>query len=574
MSGEPTAGFWAHHRKILYTATLAFVLAGFVIFVFLPVIYIVSFTFLRWNEVYVEVFANPLIGNRNWLDIVRALSLSLRLSAVTVAFDLLFGIPMAYVLARKKFRGKVILEDLTALPLVVPTSGFGFATLITWTSISGLGGLLGNRGGVISIDATIPWLEIPLLIFIVHVALTFPYVVLTLQAKILSVDPVFELASRTLGAPALTTFRRILFPLALPGIFSGAVMAFARSLGETGATLIVAGVNTTASIAIVRWVSELKLAPASFMGSLLVVVAWVLIVPLEIYLGRRGHSPITRGLITLSRAQRRLVGFERFSSKHLARVKDVAGLTIIALTVLTPIVVVLNSVAISWAADPDTGDPNRSVLYYLFGPANYFQSLTRATLTSFVVAAVATFSAAAIAIPCVYLIKRYRTGGILRSILKIPLIVPTSALGLSVLLLWGPSGFGFLNPGIWMIILTHIVFSVPVIVEPTISAYEGSDLLLYEESARTLGGNPYDVAETISLPLLKRGIIAGTVLAFTHSLGETGATFIVMGRDITVPTLVVNMVEALAIPAAQFASAFLIALALVLLAVFRFLSNR
>ena len=139
---------------------------------------------------------------------------------------------------------------------------------------------------------------------------------------------------------------------------------------------------------------------------------------------------------------------------------------------------------------------------------------------------------------------------------------------------WGPHGLGMVNPGIWLIILTHIVFSVPVITEPTIAAYEGSEILSYEESARTLGATPYDATETISLPLLKRGILAGVILSFTHSLGETGATFIVMGSDLTVPTLVVNMVEALAIPAALFSSAYLIAISLVLLVVFRFLTRR
>jgi ABC-type spermidine/putrescine transport system permease subunit II len=162
---------------------------------------------------------------------------------------------------------------------------------------------------------------------------------------------------------------------------------------------------------------------------------------------------------------------------------------------------------------------------------------------------------------------------LIRPILKIPLIVPTSALGLSVLLLWGPPGLGVVNPGIWLIILTHIVFSVPVIVEPAIAAYEGSQTVLLEDSARTLGATPYDVAETISLPLIKRGVLAGVILSFTHSIGETGATFIVMGRDITVPTLVVNMVEALAIPAALFASTYLIAISLILLLVFRWFSR-
>jgi len=172
-----------------------------------------------------------------------------------------------------------------------------------------------------------------------------------------------------------------------------------------------------------------------------------------------------------------------------------------------------------------------------------------------------------------FIIKKHRFGGLIRSILKIPLIVPTSALGLSVLLLWGPSGLNLLNPGVWLTILTHVVFSVPVIVEPTIAAYEGSQIALFEESARTLGATSYDVAETISLPLVKRGVLAGAVLSFTHSLGETGATFIVMGKDITVPTLVVNMVEALAIPAALFSSAYLIGVSLVLLVVFKWISK-
>jgi molybdate transport system permease protein len=158
--------------------------------------------------------------------------------------------------------------------------------------------------------------------------------------------------------------------------------------------------------------------------------------------------------------------------------------------------------------------------------------------------------------------------------LKVPLIIPTSSLGLSILLLWGSGGFNLLSSGIWLIILTHIVFSVPVIVESILAAYEGADISMYEDSARTLGATAYNAIETVSLPLIKGGIITGFILSFTHSLGETGATLIVMGRDITVPALVINMVEALAIPAALFTSTYLILLSLVLLAVIRITTRR
>jgi molybdate transport system permease protein len=154
------------------------------------------------------------------------------------------------------------------------------------------------------------------------------------------------------------------------------------------------------------------------------------------------------------------------------------------------------------------------------------------------------------------------------------LIVPTSSLGLSVLLLWGSNGFNLVGSGIWLIILTHIAFSVPVIVESILASYEGSDIQMYEDSARTLGATAYNAIETVSLPLIKGGVLTGFILSFAHSLGETGATYIVMGPDITVPALVVNMVEALAIPAALFTSTYLIVLSMILLTIIRFTTRR
>jgi len=105
------------------------------------------------------------------------------------------------------------------------------------------------------------------------------------------------------------------------------------------------------------------------------------------------------------------------------------------------------------------------------------------------------------------------------------------------------------------------------------STYETLNIEDFEETARTLGATAYDALETVTLPLLKRGIVAGSLLAFTHSLGETGATIIVMGKDVTVPVLVVHMAEALAVPAALFTSAYLLLIAVVLLVLTRKISR-
>ena len=545
-------------------------MASLIIFVFLPSFFLISFTFTRWPEVYTEVFANPLIGNTNWLEILKYLGLSLRIAISAIVIDLIFGIPLAYILARKTFWGKGFLEDLITFTLVIPTSGFGFATLITWTSASGIGALL--TGGNVQINSVIPVLNVPVLMLIIHVALTFPYIVKTLKAKLEDMSTLFEQASGTLGASTLTTFRKILVPLTLPAIFSGTVLAFARSLGETGATLVVSGVFTTAPIAVISWVSQFKFGSAAFLGSLLIIVASAIILPVEFILNKKGVS--TFSFFSTLNLEKRLQKIEDFASRKLSRMRDFVVTIFLIIVVVMPVLFVITSVAFYWNSDPDTGNVKESVVYQLFGPSNYFSSLMDATMVSFASAGISTYIATCIAIPTVFLIMRSRFGRILRTLLRIPLIVPTSALGLSILLLWGPGGIRLADPGIWLIILTHIVFSVPVIVEPMLATFEGSDIPLYEEASITLGANSYNTVESISLPLLKRGILTGIILSFTRSLGETGATFLVMGSDITIPPLVVNMVESLAFPAALFASTYLIILAFVLLMLFRKATTR
>ena len=557
-------------RKLLSRIGVTTTVASLVIFVFLPSFFLISFTFTRWPEIYTEVFANPFIGDTNWIEIQKYLALSLRIAISAVVIDLIFGIPLAYILARKKFWGKGFLEDLITFTLVIPTSGFGFATLIAWTSVSGIGALFG--GGIVETNYLIPVFNVPFLMLIVHVALTFPYIVKTLKAKLEDMSTLFEQASGTLGASPLTTFRKVLFPLTIPAIFSGAVLAFARSLGETGATIVVSSVYTTAPIAVIGWVSQFKFGPAAFLGSLLIIVASAIILPVEFALQKKGISPFS--FFSTLNLERKLLKVEDFASRKLSRFRDAIVILFVIIVVVVPIIVVLNSVALSWNSDPTTGDVTESVVYHLFGPSNYFSALIDATFVSFASAGIATYIAACIAIPTVFLIMRSRFGRFLRPLLRIPLIVPTSALGLSILLLWGPGGLRLADPGIWLIILTHIVFSVPVVVEPMLATFEGSDIPLYEGASRTLGATQYNTIESVSLPLLKRGILTGVILSFTRSLGETGATFLVMGSDTTIPPLVVNMVESLAIPAALFASAYLIAISFVLLMLFRKVTTR
>lgn len=532
-----------------------------------PPLYVVAYVALNWGSVWREAFHHEIVGAGYWEMILRSLWLSLRLALATVAVDLLIGVPLSYLIARRRVPGRWVLEDLTTLTLVVPTSAYGFAILMAWSNPSGLASLLGLDRGLVPQDTLVPVVNVPALLLLTHVALTLPYLVRPLVAVIESMGEAYELVSRSLGAPSLTTFRRVTLPLALPSLVSSSVLAMTRSLGETGATIIVAGVSVTASVAIVRLVYEFKLGLASLLASMLVASTLLLVLPVELLSKRLGLGREVRP----SRREYALVRLEKRLSgvRPLAVVVKALLVSTLLLIVLAPLAAIFKAIPEYWSCDPYTGRPEGGILYQVFGPAGYLPRLLRATLNSFLVASIATLSSIYISVLLFTIARRGRLGTALRTLIRIPLIVPTSAMGLSSLLLFGEGGLGLAGPSIWLTMIVHTSFSVPIVFETLMATYESLEVDSLEEVARTLGATPYDALETVTLPVLKRGITAGAVLAFLHSLGETGATMIVMGRDVTLPVLVVNMAEALAVPAALFTSACLLAYALVTLIILR-----
>jgi molybdate transport system permease protein len=163
-----------------------------------------------------------------------ALALSVRVAVLATALDALIGIPLAYLLARRSFRGKTVLDLLVTLPLVLPPTVTGFYLIV----------LLGRRG----------WLGGPLYAMtgwtiaftwgaavIAATVMALPLLVRTARAAIESVDRDLERAAHTLGRSEWRTALEVTLPLARNGIVAGLVLAFARALGEFGATLMLAG---------------------------------------------------------------------------------------------------------------------------------------------------------------------------------------------------------------------------------------------------------------------------------------------------------------------------------------------
>ncbi len=164
---------------------------------------------------------------------IAALRLSLTTSAAATMLCVLAGTPMALVLARSTFPGQQILRALVLLPLVLPPVVGGIALLYTFGRQGLLGGTLTAFGIDIAFSTTA--------VILAQTFVALPFLVLSLEGALRSAGGRYEAVAATLGASPTTVLRRVSLPLVLPGLLSGAVLSFARALGEFGATLTFAG---------------------------------------------------------------------------------------------------------------------------------------------------------------------------------------------------------------------------------------------------------------------------------------------------------------------------------------------
>ncbi len=161
---------------------------------------------------------------------IEALGLSLRVALWSVFVSLPFGLAVAWLLARHEFFGKTLLNGVIHLPLVLPPVVVGYLLLVLLGRQGPLGAWLFATFGI-SLPFT--WEGAAL----AAAVMAFPLMVRAMRLSIESVDQSLETAARTLGASRTSVFVTITLPLIMPGILAGAVLAFARSLGEFGATI-------------------------------------------------------------------------------------------------------------------------------------------------------------------------------------------------------------------------------------------------------------------------------------------------------------------------------------------------
>jgi|SRR5690554_656823 len=216
-----------------------------------------------------------------------AIALSLKVASVAALASLPFGIAMAWLLARKRFPGKALLDALVHLPLVLPPVVVGYALLVVFGSQGAVGAFLAERFGI---SFAFRWTGAAL----ASAIMGFPLMVRAIRLSIESVDRRLEQAAATLGANPWRVFATVTLPLAWPGIVAGGVLAFAKALGEFGATITfvsnIPGETQTISSAIY----ELMQVPGGELGiwrmALVAVAISLLALLASEWLVRRQHG--------------------------------------------------------------------------------------------------------------------------------------------------------------------------------------------------------------------------------------------------------------------------------------------
>lgn len=526
-----------------------FIIAFFLFFVVLPTVYVVSYALTDWGAIQDTVLNDP-----ETLQIIQdAVVASFTIATIVTVIDFVAGLPVAWMLVRKKFRGKEFLDTLIDMPLAVPTAALGFSAAIFWT-----------------VNPDQPPLSLAVistpmvLIILLHVVFSYPYMVRSLSAILEEIDETYETAGRTLGASRLTAARTVTLPLFRAGLATGVILCFSRSMSETGGTMIALstmsrlGIDAandfnTGPTLIGNWKTLSLIDPSytpalAFVSILLIVLALVLLVVLKLMI-MKFHLPLRKVWPMPEKMLSRGV---------FPKLKDGGALFFLAMIVLVPSFFIFTYV---FFATPEAGD---------------WSGFVTALTTSFLVAGIVTLVDIALGIPFALYISKNpdrSSSHMLDVLVNVPLIVPTAALGISLGLFWGQTGV-LGSGGLIILILAHVAFTYPLVVRNVAGAVEEIDPS-YEETARTLGAKPVQSFRRVLYPLVKGSILAGAIMAFTRSLGETGATQAVLGNDApTAPVYIVSLVKAGAFYQAALACIILILVSYAFMLVLRYITKR
>ncbi|MCE7909949.1 MAG: iron ABC transporter permease, partial [Candidatus Omnitrophica bacterium COP1] len=466
-----------------------------------------------------EVFRNPIYLEGLWNSFTLAVAALLLVSVI--------ALPMAVLNAGYVYPGKSIFSSLILVPMILPP----FVGAIGFRQFWGQAGVFNSLLLALGLPdwMAVDWLGVSrfwgvALAMALHL---YPILYLNTVAALANLDPAMEEAARNLGAGKWLRFRKVTYPLMLPGLFAGGTIVFIWAFTELGTPLMFDYTRVT-SVQVFEALKEIGDNPLSYVLVVLLLASSVIL--------------YGAGRATLKSGERAMVsrGGRGSTEKQLTGWR--CGLALVFLLLVTGaamlphIGVVLVSFSQDWYATvlPErwTLGHYRDALEHSFTVPSIANSLRYAGIASLVDLVIGVAAA--------WIVVRTRLPGraILDSLLMAPLAVPGIVLAFGYLAMTQPGEwFQFLDPSVDPALLLVIAYSIrrlPYVVRSVIAGLEQSSESL-EEAGRNLGAAPMRVLRRITLPLVSANLVAGAILAFCFAMLEVSDSLMLAQKQMDYP---------------------------------------
>lgn len=446
---------------------------------------------------------------------------SLYVAGMTVLCATIVAVPLAYFTVRFQFRGAILVQTLGVLPLIMPAF-VGAASLQ----------LLFGRSGSVNLllgewfDVNIPVMEGLNGVVFVETLHYFPFILLNLSVALNNIDTAMEEAAQNMGASGLRLFRRIVFPLALPGYVAGASLVFIKVFDDLGTPLVLNVTNMLAPQAYLRVTSIGLEDPIGYVICfILVCFSVAAMAGSTLFLRGREFATLQRGGTSLLR--------RKLSAWQSAFAYGWIGAVL--LLVLSPHVgVLLLSFSKVWSYSvlPD--------VYTLENYATVFADSTRMIWNTFLYCSVAALIDVVIGTAIAYLVLRTRLPGrqLLDYMATVALAMPGVVLGIGYLRTFREVELPFtgtLLTSSWLIfVLAYSVRRLPYALRSCMAALQQVHISM-EEAAQNLGAPRGRTIRRIVVPLMAGGILAGFVTSFITAAVEISETILLTSRESLAP---------------------------------------
>jgi iron(III) transport system permease protein len=509
-----SAGTIAFDRKPIdwwQGGIMAFLLAILIAFILYPVLRVLWVSLSddegRLTLIhFVNFFRRPLFREALWNTLWSGL--------LVVLFSAAMALPLAYVLARYEFRGKLLLQTAATLPLVIPP----FVGAVAMQLILGRSGMV-NQVLMNGFGITIPFMEGLTGVVLVQTLHFFPFILLNTMVSLSNIDSSLEEMAQNLGCHGFRLFRRVTLPLMLPGFVAGSLLTFIRAIDDLGTPLMLNYKNLLAPQAYLR----ITTIGMDDVDGYVVCVVLVILSLLALLAARKYLS-----LAEYATVQRAAPLMRRLQGKKLVLVWSVIVLTL-GISLLPHIGILLLSFTKVWSF---------TVLPTTYTASNYAEILFRAphfvinTLRYMMLAAgLDIVLGAAIA----YLLLRTHVVGrnLLDAIATMPLAIPGVVLAVGYLRVfhgWDfPGAGGPLTSSWFILVIAYTMRRLPYTVRTSYAALQQVHVSL-EEAAQNLGANRLRTFMKITLPMIAGGLVAGGLIAFVTNCVELASTIMLVPR--------------------------------------------